>query len=67
MNNMPNMTQELNKGMIQVHMDQPPRYITKLAWQDIHEGSNMLTREDTMELDKNDMDQQNVITTRGQP
>jgi hypothetical protein len=53
--------------MIQVHKDQPPRYITKLEWQDIHEGANMLTREDTKELDKNDMDEQHVITTRGQP
>jgi hypothetical protein len=30
-------------------------------------GANMLTRKDTKELDKNDMDEQHVITTRGQP
>jgi hypothetical protein len=63
---MPNMIQELNKGMIEVHMDQPPRYITKLAWQDIHEGANMLTREDTMELDKKDIDEQHDIATQEQ-
>jgi hypothetical protein len=30
-NNIPNNIQELNKGMIQYHMDHPPTYITKLA------------------------------------
>jgi hypothetical protein len=53
--------------MIQVHMDQPPRYIIKLEGQDIHEGGgNMLTREDTMELDKKDMDEQHDIATQQQ-
>jgi hypothetical protein len=54
--------------MIQVHMDQPPRYITKLAWQDIHEGGgqHMLTREDTMVLNKKDMDEQHDIATQEQ-
>jgi hypothetical protein len=29
--------------------------------------ANMLTREDTKELDKNGMDEQHIITTKGQP
>jgi hypothetical protein len=67
MNNMPNMIQELNKGMIQDHMDQPPRYITKLAWQDIHEKGKHANKRGYQGARQNDMDEQYVITTRGQP
>jgi hypothetical protein len=48
------MIQELNKGMIQ----SSHRSTTK-----IYHKANMLTREDTMELDKNDMDEQHDIAT----
>jgi hypothetical protein len=64
---MPNMMKELNEGMIQDHMDPSPRYITKLAWQDIHEEGKHANKRGYQVARQNDMDEQHVITTRGQP
>jgi ribosomal protein L1 len=44
MKNMPNMIQELKKGMIQVHMDHPPTYNTELARQDIQDHKIIMNK-----------------------
>ena len=54
--------------MTQVHMDQPPRYSTKLAWQDIHDKDTNTNINSAMRLDKqNDMDEQHDMTANKQP
>ena len=66
MNNMLYKIQELS--MIQVHMDQPPRYITKLAWHGIHDEDTNTNIKSAMRLDKqNDMDEQHDMTATKQP